>query len=282
MASQDRMLHSQPSPRKNQGTVRGKLLHPLRLVTSHGGSIGLAAPPVRRKPLDQALKIAEYGVGILTIIFWLVWFANGWGYDWIHPYLPHATTPPATSSTSIPVADFGSMLPGENSQEQAYNAQPEVHPANAIVGTGVVTSTTAFTATPPDLRPVRIEAPSIGLDSPIKEVFLEGDQWQVAEYATGYLHGTGLPGSGNTVLAGHKGVRGSVFRNLEQLQLGDDIWIEAGGQRFHYRVSATGRVWPEQIDVMYPTEHPTLTLITCTDWDLQRFIVAADLIPSQK
>jgi sortase A len=29
---------------------------------------------------------------------------------------------------------------------------------------------------------------------------------------------------------------------------------------------------------MYPTEQPQLTLLTCTNWDTQRFIVIADFI----
>jgi len=129
-----------------------------------------------------------------------------------------------------------------------------------------------------DLRPTRVYAPKAGIDAPVTEVFLQDGAWGVADYAAGYLHGTGVPGDGNMVMAGHKGIYGAVFANLERVRPGDDIWVEAAGRRFHYRVRATGNVWPSDVEVMYPTPTPTLTLLTCTNWDMQRFVVVADLI----
>jgi sortase A len=129
---------------------------------------------------------------------------------------------------------------------------------------------------------VRLEAPGAGIDAPVVEVFLEDGAWQVADYAVGYHHGTGLPGDGNIVMAGHKGVRGAVFAQLERLKVGADVFVDAAGQRFHYRVRTTGNVWPSNVAIMYPTPLPTLTLLTCTNWDTQRFVVIADLVDSAK
>jgi len=118
------------------------------------------------------------------------------------------------------------------------------------------------------------------MDTPVVEVFLQDNVWQVADDAAGYHHGTGLPGAGNVVMAGHKGVRGAVFARLEALTPGHDIFVTAADTRYHYRVRETRRVWPSQVEVMYPTPSPTLTLLTCTNWDLQRFVVVADLVES--
>ena len=139
---------------------------------------------------------------------------------------------------------------------------------------------TGESAAAPDLQPAHVSAPRVKLNAPIKEVFLEDGVWQVADYAAGYLHGTGTPAEGNLVLAGHKGVRGAVFSRLERLKFGDEIFIDAGSRRFRYRVRETGRVWPSQVRIIYPTATPTLTLLTCTNWDMQRFVVIADLVDS--
>ena len=98
--------------------------------------------------------------------------------------------------------------------------------------------------------------------------------------AAGYLHDTALPGSGNTVLAGHAGIRGAVFRDLGALVYNDDIYLDAAGWRYHYRVRDAKSVWPNQVEVLDATPRPVLTLMTCTNWDTQRLVVVAALIDS--
>jgi sortase A len=130
-------------------------------------------------------------------------------------------------------------------------------------------------------QPTHLQIPSIGLDTPVKEVFIVDGAWQVADYAAGYLHDTGLPGSGNTVLAGHAGLRGAVFRDLGALAANADVYLDAAGWRYHYRVRESQSVWPTQVEVLEPTTIPVLTLMTCTNWDTQRLVVVADLIDSK-
>ena len=100
-------------------------------------------------------------------------------------------------------------------------------------------------------QPNRLVIPSLGLDTPVKEVFIVDGAWEVAEYAAGYLHGTGLPGDGNTVLAGHAGLRGAVFRDIGALNPNDDVFLEAAGWRSVVPIAAalgvlllTGLAWP--------------------------------------
>jgi sortase A len=123
-------------------------------------------------------------------------------------------------------------------------------------------------------------APATGIDTSTQEVFLVDGVWQVADYAAGYLHGTGVPGNGNVVMAGHQGIHGAVFASLQALKPGNDVFVDTATQRYRYRVRETGNVWPSQVSVMFPSATPTLTLMTCTNWDMQRFVVIADLVDS--
>ena len=111
------------------------------------------------------------------------------------------------------------------------------------------------------------------------EVFPVDDTWESAEYAAGYMHGTARAGeAGNMAISGHLGLRGGVFANLSAVQPGEDIFVDAAGWRYHYRMRGSQAVLPNQVEVLYPEETTTLTLITCTNWDTQRLVVSADLL----
>jgi sortase A len=136
----------------------------------------------------------------------------------------------------------------------------------------------------------RIEIPSIAVDSKVVEVGWElieqdGQQfaiWEVAEFAVGHHHGSANPADGdNIVLAAHVGGYGKVFRDLYDVQEGDEIALTSNGVRYLYTVSERLVVdeegAPEQqrhanATLLEPTGFETLTLITC--WPLtgpQRF-----------
>ena len=116
---------------------------------------------------------------------------------------------------------------------------------------------------------------------PIKEVFIVNNQWEIAQYAAGYMNGSGLPGvPGNLAISGHAGLYGAVFASLGALNPGDDIYVDAVGKRYHYRLRTASAVWPNQTEVLDSTETPTMTLITCTNWDTQRLIAQADFVDS--
>jgi sortase A len=219
----------------------------------------------------QVLRMVEGVVGASTILFWVFWLANGWGRDMVHAWQTRpleteqapASLPPV-AVTAVPT--LGRSLPVSITAPVATVSPAE--PDHAAPAAAPIV----------DGRPSRLVIPTIGLASPITEVFLKDGTWQVADYAVGYHHGTGVPGSRNVVLAGHNGMRGAVFRKLESVQVGDNIWIDAGDKRFRYQVSATGKVWPDQVSIMQPTTEPILTLITCTNWDTERFVAIATLV----
>lgn len=77
---------------------------------------------------------------------------------------------------------------------------------------------------------------------------------------------------GNTVLSGHSsndwlesGDNKFVFARLEQLQLGDMIYLHYNTTRYSYTITKREVVKPTEINkLVYETDRPVLTLITCT------------------
>lgn len=236
--------------------------------------------------IDHWLHHAERLFGIAALIIFGWWVLDGPVRDWWHAQqaLRHAP----------PVAAFP-------------RATAVVRPLAPVVSERIVPASAPLPFTTPDMQqpllsegflaprspvaaakeqgtplPYRLIIPDLGLDIPVVEVFIVNGAWQVADYAAGYLHGTGLPGDpGNMALAGHAGLRGAVFRDLGRLSPGADIFVDAGGWRYQYRVRDMRNVWPTEVNVLDPTPTPTITLITCTNWDTQRLIVIGDLVGAQ-
>lgn len=130
--------------------------------------------------------------------------------------------------------------------------------------------------------PMRILIPAIHLDSPVIAVGWtvteqngqKVSEWNVpSERKVGWLNTSALVGMpGNTVLVGHQNVDGRVFENLEYLQLGDEIQLQAGDELHKYTIVARTIV-PEKdqpIEVRLEnarwigrSNDERLTLITC-------------------
>jgi sortase A len=251
----------------------------------------LAAYPLRTW-VDRVLTRAERVLAAIVLAVFGWWLIDGYGRDWYYArYIAptRAATIPSPLATiptpEIPLAhpELGASLPVVEDRWIRPSVQVDyLAPAQDFVAPLLPAPTAVPAAasppSPADRRPLRLSIPAIELDSHVVEVFVQDGAWQVADYAVGYHHGTGVAGFSNMVLAGHKGSRGAVFRRLEQIVPGTEIFVDTDGQRSLYRVRSTGSVWPNQVDVMYPTEHAQLTLLTCTNWDTQRFIVIADFI----
>jgi len=258
--------------------------------------IGLRSlPELRRQALrgfrvrtwvDTWLQHGERLLLVLALLVFGYWVVDGPVRDWLHEQEPMLASAP------VAVAAIAERAVADQSA-----AGPAQSHAATIIPLPSVDSTSASAPAMDDFmaprqgtlpvplaiapQPNRLVIPSLQLDTPVKEVFVVGGVWEVADYAAGYLHDTGLPGSGNTVLAGHAGLRGGVFRDLGALAAAADIYLDAAGWRYHYRVRNAKSVWPNQIEVLAPTPTPVLTLMTCTNWDTQRLVVVAELIDSK-
>jgi sortase A len=123
---------------------------------------------------------------------------------------------------------------------------------------------------------LRIVIPAINKDA----LVVQGDTWEQLKKGVGQHLGTADPGQpGNLVLSAHNDIYGEIFRELDQLQPGDEVQLYTVSQVFTYVVTGTRLVQPTDVSVMDGTPHPSLTLISCYPYliDSQRIVVAADL-----
>lgn len=130
--------------------------------------------------------------------------------------------------------------------------------------------------TPGPGQPTRIQIPAIDVDAQI----VAGDSWDQLKKGVGHHIGSANPGErGNLVLSAHNDVFGEIFRHLDQLQPGDEIVVYSGAQRYRYTISERRLVAPTQVDVMSPTNEPTVTLVSCYPYliDNQRIVVFGQL-----
>ena len=115
-------------------------------------------------------------------------------------------------------------------------------------------------------------------DADISVIVAAGTDPLTLRRGVGYIPGTALPGEpGNVGLAGH---RDTVFRGLRNLRVADRIFLVTADESFEYAVESLQTVTPERGDVLNPSAHPTLTLVTCYPFDFVgpaplRFIVRA-------
>lgn len=162
-------------------------------------------------------------------------------------------------------------------------SQPPASPT--IVASPQPAPTAMATSTPQPVAyspPSRIRIPRLNVDADVVEVGYdttvgEGGQlvttWGVADFAAGFHRGSAYPGHpGNTVIAAHNNIRGRIFRHLIDLLPGDEIYLYADEQEFHYVASQVLLIkeknMPEQIIAqnakwIQPTADERLTLVSC-------------------
>jgi LPXTG-site transpeptidase (sortase) family protein len=124
-----------------------------------------------------------------------------------------------------------------------------------------------------DYGAMRLEIPSLKQNMAIVGVSKSGDGWDVrwlGEQA-GYLEGTAFPTwQGNTGLAGHSTLAdGSPgpFAKLGLLRWGDEVIVDAWGQRYVYAVRQNSLVAPGQLAALQHEDRDWVTLITCQGYD---------------
>lgn len=123
----------------------------------------------------------------------------------------------------------------------------------------------------------RVDIPRIKLSAAVAE----GDDDKTLGKAVGHLPDTPMPWHrrGNVAFAAH---RDGLFRKLEHVRIGDDVRVVTIRGEFHYRVTKTRIVDPDDLSVLAPTKTPSITLITCYPFSFvgnapQRFVVHAEM-----
>lgn len=100
-----------------------------------------------------------------------------------------------------------------------------------------------------------------------------------------HLTETSLPIGGkntNCVIAGHRGYHGAaMFRDIEELRIGDEIYIHNPWETLVYRVCELKVIAPDETgEVMIQPGRDLVTLITCHPYrhNYQRYVVYAERI----
>jgi sortase A len=168
--------------------------------------------------------------------------------------LPSGHTPPDAQGNTRP-----------NTDEIPAHLQPMVQSlANLPIPTAA-----------PD-QAIRIQIPAIKIDAPI----VQGDGWEQLKKGVGQNIGSANPGqNGNVILSAHNDVYGELFRYLDKLQPGDQVVLYSQQRQYTYVVDRTALVEPTAVEVMASTGSPTVTLISCYPYlvDKQRIVVFARL-----
>ncbi len=171
------------------------------------------------------------------------------------------------------------------SNVQAYISPGNIDPANIIV------DPLTNVAVGPEPKLI---IPKINVDVPVEyDVTPDYDsQMKAMESGVAWF---GIPGAnskpgqiGNTVLSGHSsndiidaGNYKFIFAQLERLTKSDTIYANYNGVRYTYTVTKTEVVKPTDVQkLIYPTDKPVLTLITCTPLgtSLNRLLVTAEQV----
>jgi len=167
----------------------------------------------------------------------------------------------------------------------AYVSPGSIDPQNIVIEP---TSSSAVTADP------RLIIPKINVDVPAIYDIGNDHNSQMAAMEKGVAH-FAIPGAssrpgevGNTVLSGHSsndlfdaGDYKFIFAQLDKLAVGDTIYTHYQSVRYTYVITKKEVVKPSEVSkLVYPTEKPMLTLITCTPLGtaIDRLLVTAEQI----
>jgi sortase A len=106
----------------------------------------------------------------------------------------------------------------------------------------------------------RIEIPAIDLDI----VLVEGTDADSLRNGPGHYPETSLPGQGRTIgVAGHRTTYLAPFRNIDQLDPGDQILVEMPYAAFTYEVDKSAIVEPNDVQIVREVGSERLVLTAC-------------------
>jgi sortase A len=115
----------------------------------------------------------------------------------------------------------------------------------------------------------------------VKVAIGEGVDKKTLKYTVGHFEGTAMPGeTGNCCIIGHRSYTwGEFFNRLGEMEIGDEVIAQYGGETFTYTVSEIFVVNPEDVWVLDDMGDSQMTLITCTPIHVatQRLIVRCNL-----
>ncbi|MBE2198782.1 MAG: sortase [Anaerolinea sp.] len=206
----------------------------------------------------------------------------------------------AVLPTRLPVANMPTIGEGESGAANARIPLTSVEPYTTYPDY-FVSAADAIVTNPQAGKPIRIAIPTLNVDAPISEVSLNRFavsggayyQWDVPEqYEAGWHNNSARLGEvGNTVLNGHHNIHGEIFRDLEDLEEGDEIIVYDANHAYTYAVVAK-EIFAESGETVAArlensrwigqTEDERLTLVTCWPYtsNTHRLIIVAKPVDS--
>src|SRR3989344_5494471 len=123
--------------------------------------------------------------------------------------------------------------------------------------------------------PRRIIIPFLSVDLDIKKSEIVNGFWEVFDDSAAWGVGSGLPGEiGNQIIFAH--AKEDLFLPLRSIKPGMKAYILTESDWHEYEVKDIKEVYPNQLEVIAPTEDENLTLYTCSGFaDSRRLIVVA-------
>lgn len=122
-----------------------------------------------------------------------------------------------------------------------------------------------------------IAIPEVGMNLPIYKGVSQAGMY----YGAGTLYADQEMGKSNYSLASHHSIDDSLlFAPLLRVEHGQTIYLTDLDQVHAYEITNIAEVPAEAIEVTYPTETPTVTLITCDSNLVNRIIVQGELVES--
>ncbi|MDA9592350.1 class E sortase, partial [Candidatus Actinomarina sp.] len=106
-----------------------------------------------------------------------------------------------------------------------------------------------------------LEIPSINL----QQYVVSGTDEMSLQFGPGHYMQTNLPSSGGNVgIAGHRTTYGAPFNRLDLLKVGDTIFLNSGGNKYHYEIDEKLIVDANEGEyVLYDRGDDRITLTTC-------------------
>jgi len=228
-----------------------------------------AAP--RRRWTDNLLLVVE----VLAVIGLIGVLLNGLGLlRELNHEVAVALAPETAQPTPLVMAV---VLPSGHTPPDAQgNTRPNETEIPEHLRPMVQSLANVAVPTPGPEQEIRIRIPSLSVDAPV----VQGDGWEQLKKGVAQHIGSADPGQdGNVVLSAHNDVYGELFRYLDKLVPGDQVILYTQQRQYVYIVTQTLLVAPTQVEVMASTADPTVTLVSCYPYlvDKQRIVVFAKL-----
>ncbi len=225
----------------------------------------------RRRVMDRLLLVVE----VLAVVGLVGVLISGFGIlrdlnDEVASALIQETFTPTPLVMAV-VLPSGHLPPDAQGNTRPNDAEIPAHLQPMVQSLASIPIPTSA----PD-QAIRIQVPAINIDAPV----VQGDGWEQLKKGVGQNVASVNPGqNGNIILSAHNDVYGEIFRYLDKLASGDQVILYTQQRQYVYIVDRTAIVEPNAVEVMASTGSPTVTLISCYPYlvDKQRIVVFARL-----